>query len=680
MKHTSIFRSEKGQMAIFLVLIFQVLFVLFAMVVNIGLVVHDKINLQNSTDLAAYYAAQRQAELLNQIAHINYQIRQAYKLMTFRLRVPGSAAIGIPFSALEKHPVFSPADVGQENTAFFDVPPGRRPPAVCVGSTLWYEYAITEGSDTVSLCKDLFGFATVPPGGGGGGPLGGLISSLNNLLAKVQDEISLKCKQIGVHNYVLATRFLLAYKLEAIKRTAMIDKLTAELAKPGQEMNDFRGQSVYTGVKKTLERNLTAPQKETLSVVLQNSLSNDIPSQCSDTNFVFPKVEIFPVVNYVHMDFAGSFCDTSIKPSRDMANLPPAANFGLVPGSDNSELQQAFGDTNPISMGVEKNPWCMPYMRVKASTSPRKIFAPFGAPVELKAEAVAKPFGGRIGPWYFKTWISGNPTSSGAERTDPLLPSRSMAGAPVGGPPELDIVNYSKYPGDQQGLNSKYALAVLHDTWVTLSGSNEAALTPMMAIDHYRHIGSSPEFEADADSLVKTNGSPYPADTMRKMEEAAIAPDLFDITYYSIEARYSDNYANSTLDNFQSSLLQSPTDFYPDLGSQNRNPYSVFNQMQTAQTVLPLASVFYMADDASQLLTGWTQNGAVNYEFPDSTFGRCIQRTDDVNPAQPAPGGCPAGGRSGYSVKIVSKTYLKKVNADLGGPGQSGPILNPPND
>ena len=54
---------QKGQMSIFIVLIFQVLFVFFAMTINIGLVVHDKINLQNSVDLAAYYAATKQAEI-----------------------------------------------------------------------------------------------------------------------------------------------------------------------------------------------------------------------------------------------------------------------------------------------------------------------------------------------------------------------------------------------------------------------------------------------------------------------------------------------------------------------------------------------------------------------------------------------------------------------------------------
>ncbi|MBY0383872.1 Tad domain-containing protein, partial [bacterium] len=77
MRSRSILKNQNGQMALFLVLIFQVLFVFFAMSINVGLVVFDKINLQNSTDIAAYYAAQKQSEMLNQIAHINYQLRQA---------------------------------------------------------------------------------------------------------------------------------------------------------------------------------------------------------------------------------------------------------------------------------------------------------------------------------------------------------------------------------------------------------------------------------------------------------------------------------------------------------------------------------------------------------------------------------------------------------------------------
>lgn len=55
------------------------------MLINVGIFVHHKINLQNSVDLAAYYGAMKQAAV-NAIAHINFQIRQSMKLMTFRYR------------------------------------------------------------------------------------------------------------------------------------------------------------------------------------------------------------------------------------------------------------------------------------------------------------------------------------------------------------------------------------------------------------------------------------------------------------------------------------------------------------------------------------------------------------------------------------------------------------------
>ncbi|MBC7465991.1 MAG: Tad domain-containing protein, partial [Bdellovibrio sp.] len=95
-------KNQKGQVAIFVALIFQVIFVFFALLINVGLLVHHKINLQQSTDLAAYYGAMKQAESLNAIAHVNYQIRQAWKLLTWRYRVVGtfgfqSSAPGIQF-------------------------------------------------------------------------------------------------------------------------------------------------------------------------------------------------------------------------------------------------------------------------------------------------------------------------------------------------------------------------------------------------------------------------------------------------------------------------------------------------------------------------------------------------------------------------------------------------------
>lgn len=349
----------------------------------------------------------------------------------------------------------------------------------------------------------------------------------------------------------------------------------------------------------------------------------------------------------------------------------------MVGGAGNPLLAQAWSSGASTPMGVEKNPWCMPYMYVQAQTSPRKIFSPFGDAITLNAESVAKPFGGRIGPWYNKSWPSGSATSQGGEKVDPLLPAREVVGGgSTPGDPADDLVNYSKYPGDKLGLNSGYALAAMHTFWNSnvTQGRPPTNLMPAFALSHFSHLGDPVLFRNSPESLARANGAGPDVTPIRHMEEAAVAPDLFDITYYSIEGQYSYNYFHPSLPDFRSFI---PTDnVYLDIGSSNRSPYSVVNQVGRSNQLYSSQPPFYMVDNPSQMLTGWTQNKAVDYSFPQGTFGRCMQRRDDEMEATPGPGGCPHGGRSGYSVKIVSRKYLKEINAPLGGPSTSGPILN----
>lgn len=665
-------------MALFLVLIFQVLFVFFAMSINVGLVVFDKINLQNSTDIAAYYAAQKQSEMLNQIAHINYQLRQAHKLLAFRIRVLGSASIGVgPISTLKRHPLFINPNPAQENNPFFvRLGQGRHAPAVCVGSTLWHEYAITEGNDTSSLCQDLLGFSAVPTIGGRSDPLG-LIGGLNDFLTAIAQQLEQKCKTVSVLNWQVASSFLMAYMLESQRRMDMIRSLSTKMSTPASEMTDMLGQSLFNGTLNTLKKNLTEPQRETIQLTMLNSLSQDVEGPCSDPNYWLPNIELYPVVTYVRMIWNGLRCSTTVVSNRSAANLPPSDYIAMVGGRNNQLLASVWSNNNPIIAGVEKNPWCMPYMKLSAQTQPRKIFSPFGGVVTLKAESFAKPFGGRVGPWYSNQWPSGSPTSQGPNRVDPLLPARSISGQRLGGPPEDDMVNYSKYPGDQLGMNSTYALGAMSNYWNrnVIRNAPFNRLPPALALAHYNHVGDPDEFDSQPDSLARTNNAGVTGDPIRAMEEAAIAPDLFDITYYSVEGQYSGNYFN--VDDVHFSTNDQFSKYFLDLGSQSRQPYSVVQQINTSNTVYAAQQPFYQVESPDHLLTGWTQNRAVNYEFPDQ-FGTCLQRKDQEAMSLPSAGGCPQGGRSGYSVKLVSKNYLLNISADLGGPGTNGPILNPP--
>ena len=65
-------------------------FLFFAFVVNIGMLVNAKINVQNAADLAAYAGAAVQARQMNDISFLNYQMRREYKKFLFRYYVMGS--------------------------------------------------------------------------------------------------------------------------------------------------------------------------------------------------------------------------------------------------------------------------------------------------------------------------------------------------------------------------------------------------------------------------------------------------------------------------------------------------------------------------------------------------------------------------------------------------------------
>lgn len=677
-------RNESGQMAIFLVLIFQLLFVFFAMSINVGLVVHDKINLQNSVDLGAYYAAAKQAEMLNQVAHINYQMRQAFKLLAFRIRVVGSMAIGYPegTNPTGRHPTFKPAFYTPPNEApyFSYTDPDRTLyPAVCIGANIWHEYYLREASfnNSTGLCRDIN--ADLPVIGtsiGGGGPLGGLFSGLGSALSGAVASLQATCRSVAEQNFKLASRFLMAYRLETLRRSEMIDELAARISEPGQQMRDFNGQSIYEGVRKTIERNLTEAQRGSLQVTLQNSLSPDMAGDCSNPSYWLPKIEILPRVSFIRLDGSTSACSKTIIANPTPPNIPPnGADFG--PLLNNWQLAV------PNTYGYEKNPWCMPYVFVRATTQPRQIFAPLGQATSMQAVSYAKPFGGRIGPWYGKTWPQGNTESqAGAvnERIDPLLPTRYVASAPIGTPSHEDTPNFSKYPGDLVGMNSRYLLSSYANYFFTARTSPPS----FFSMSHYRFLGDSASFDTNKDSLAQPpSTSSYPlSDPVRKMELTAVAPDLFDITYYSIESEYYDNFLNADNPLFNSALNVR----VGDIGAAenvNLRAFSVATQISEARSVSCSTGnncPFYMVDNPQYLLTGWDQERENDYNTFPSRFGRCIRRIDAAEEQQfPAPGGCIAGGRTGYSVKTVSKDYLQNSTMPLGGPGIEGNIENPPN-
>ncbi len=85
--------NEAGQVSIFLGMSLLVVVTFIAFIVNVGLFVKAKINLQNSVDAAAYAGAATQARQLTNIGHLNWELRNTYKEWMLKYYVFGNIGL-----------------------------------------------------------------------------------------------------------------------------------------------------------------------------------------------------------------------------------------------------------------------------------------------------------------------------------------------------------------------------------------------------------------------------------------------------------------------------------------------------------------------------------------------------------------------------------------------------------
>ncbi len=653
--------NEKGQTAIFVAMIFQVLFVLFAMAINVGLVIHDKINLQNSVDIAAYYAAQRQAEILNVIAHNNYQIRQAWKLLSWRYRVLGTMG-------LTDHPV-------NLNITTEAPHPRTEIPSVCVTHFPTWKN-VKEGEN---LCKKHENKIPPLPQVPVIAPFLGINAVISALSISLIQQYNDQCRKHGAFNWWFASASIMSFRIDQAQRKRTIFGLAQLLSNNNSsDFLDINGNSVATGAYKSMEKNLTYANKASdggIQFKFFHSLYN-IPRETW-----LPEIQTIPTIYYVDVDNSNG-CDSNPREVRDVPSIPEAANFALNVLGGNEILPWVQMEPPPthimhMSMGVEKNPWYMAYVGVQAETKPRQIFFPFGPSISMKARAYAKPFGGRIGPWYQKQWPQGAPHSEGT-RVDLLSPPRTQQNGFLDDPTDLTrLPNYSRFPGDTLGLRSALAINGLKDL-----------LSLRTSYDEFKWIFRGMETGAPNDPLA-WNYELEESPPMRRFELSVISPDLFDITYYSIEPHYSysskEPYSASyfsRINNHRNSIpFPADTVLRPDLGYRNGliNNFSVQDQMKEAAVFdKQRFEAFYFVRNKAHLLTDWAPAiTSLNYSFPEN-FGKCSLPDDDLSVK--IPGACAAGGgRTGFSVKLISRESLFSSAYSVNGSGGSlGSMLNPP--
>ncbi len=719
-KDNNCVKKLKGQITIFMALSFFVVFTLFSMTVSLSMFIHDKINIQNATDLASYYVASKQAELLGAIAHNNYAIRQSFKLLSYRYRVYGNAsrtANGIRNPGIEfgwqglrgNRDPYTPATIGNG-------PQGPIPPRVCIGaghlisdiggdnycSTLSFNVGYLEGVSSI---------------------LGGLIGGLLGDVDSANLNIATNCENVAYLNWYYANSIVGAHKYEQQSRRHVINEIAQNLARPivagADGMRDIEGGNIFDGAYKTFTHNLTESNREYLQgnrnvLTVANSMAGISPS-----DWLNP-VYINVLIPYSAFSTAGGGCSEVVR-NHTIQAVPRTQN--LITRLDPNTQIAVFGGYPPnasddqfevLSLGVEKNPWYMVYNKVDAFSFSKPLF--LGSfisndGIRVAGRSYAKPFGGRIGPWYESLWPQGSVQSNGGERTDAKTPNRVTIGEYGTNRTSTDPTvypNYSRFPTDQNGLTTNEAMVHAGPlvAWNYISGVG-GQIPPTSIQDYHFVTHSYQSTESYSDPLIQDVSRDEGVDRTdsfnRRMEIAAIVPDAFDITYYSISPNYYDYFIEENGVQKLSSWITEPNNkpLRGDIGAFEENKrFSILNQLSNYSieggkdipvTIAPFNinrsadQVPYFLNSSTNfaMLTSWNKGREpMSYLSPtdgvmDAFFARCVTPTDATagtnKPRQPS--GCLQGGRFGYSVKLISSDYLQGEHP-IGGNGTTGSLEN----
>jgi hypothetical protein len=362
----------------------------FTFVVNTGMLVHAKINLQNAADLAAYAGAATQARQLNTISYLNYEMRRQYKKFLFRYYVMGNVAQkGFPTAPGGKSAhTWSP-----DGSTNYDTP------AVCL--------IFNSGDNFCQLAKlpKIEGTPTSPTD---------LINqTLNEQLSALEAIRESNCGKIAQANADVLLLWL--YNTDPT-----LQKLPATLSDPNAQGIITVTQAISQGLGlvpreiilreriKTMQGYVNQKAMAGVSKSVADGLktsSDPVGSERTIQAFYSAYDTLGPNIfddQYVQMD-------ELIPNGGDGANLlglndiqASFDTYAIGYNSINGGTCQAILMPVPVRqvpVGVEKDPTTLTYYAVRLKARAKVMFSPFGD-MDIKAYAAARPFGSRVGPPY----------------------------------------------------------------------------------------------------------------------------------------------------------------------------------------------------------------------------------------------------------------------------------------
>lgn len=434
--------KEQGQVTIFFAVALIMIITMIAFVINVGLFVKAKINLQNAVDAAAWAGAATQARQITDIAYLNWEMRNIYKEWMFKYYVLGNlSAPGVknPGSKGNNN------NVGRGQGMDFTIGPSSSKDVYNVPSICIHNRAVDNDNDVCSAytIPGLPRLAT--PG----------FSSLDETTSIIIDVLSgrksLNCSQRSQANFSLAMAWVfgtgvedntkkllrdseivaadrpgawvqamelairirnLEYMVNAAPHTEGICKnsgtkecgvLVDELAdglSPANERSIKAFYSAYRNLGNETDRELkdsfvlTEISPKPFRDGSENSLSNLLipATQAGSLNKYYLDLRLY-LVNYAYF--------YSMLATQSVATNDTDNNYGTGIEGECQMIKVAI-PVPGYPMGFDKNPDVMTYYAVKGEADFVGLFNPFNKAIKLTAYAAAKPFGGRIGPRNFE--------------------------------------------------------------------------------------------------------------------------------------------------------------------------------------------------------------------------------------------------------------------------------------
>lgn len=414
----------------------MVLVSIVAFVINVGLFVKAKINLQNATDAAAFAGAAVQARQLSKIAHLNWEMRNIYKEWLYKYYVVGNLNIKGVTDITDK------SDTGMMNfTMEPDIDVLKSDP---VKGTTYDNYNLPsvcihlENSET-NICRR-YAIPGLPEFGSSN--LSGAEAASRAfqdalITTKVND-----CIERTKLNMMVASMW--AYNVKSNSANTFASNGPAIMgdrqgAWPRAIELALRIRNLEKVVNREPENKGICVNPGTSSAINCSAGIDTYSSQAKMGNERIVKAFYSGFRNiggsYEGDEMKNSFTLTELQVDRVTYDKETNASVLLIPGSRKSEpkyfldlklmmvnyaifysamIPRADESTSgacdvskaaiPVPgypLGFYKNPNVLTYYAVKGEAEFIGMFNPFSEPIKMTAYAAAKPMGGRIGPMLF---------------------------------------------------------------------------------------------------------------------------------------------------------------------------------------------------------------------------------------------------------------------------------------